>query len=85
MDEPASNLDPKSRRVLIELLNRFDHTKIIASHNLDLILDVYKRCLIIRESRVVADGPAEAILLNEALLDGNGLELPLCKQNFVDK
>ena len=57
MDEPASNLDPKSRRALIEMLNRFDHTKIIASHDLDLILDVCKRCIIIRQGQVVADAP----------------------------
>jgi len=80
MDEPASNLDPKSRRALIDLLNRFDHTKIIASHDLDLIMDVCKRCIIIREGRVVADGPAEEILLNESLLRENSLELPLSRQ-----
>jgi cobalt/nickel transport system ATP-binding protein len=81
MDEPASNLDPKSRRALIELLNRFDHTKIIASHDLDLILDVCKRCIIIRDGKVIADGVAEEILLNETLLEDNGLELPLSRQN----
>ncbi len=81
MDEPASNLDPKSRRHLINLLKGFEHTKIIASHDLDLILDVCKRCIIIREGRVVADGPAEEILLNKTLLEENGLELPLSRQH----
>jgi cobalt/nickel transport system ATP-binding protein len=82
MDEPASNLDPKSRRALIELLNRFDHTKIIASHDLDLLLDVCKRCIIIRDGKVIADGVAEEILLNETLLKDNGVELPLSRQNL---
>jgi cobalt/nickel transport system ATP-binding protein len=81
MDEPASNLDPKSRRQLINLLKGFEHTKIIASHDLDLILDVCKRCIIIKEGRVVADGPAEEILLNETLLKENSLELPLSRQH----
>ena len=40
MDEPAANLDPKSRRSLITMLKTFTHSKIIASHDLDLILDV---------------------------------------------
>jgi len=81
MDEPASNLDPKSRRQLINLLKKFEHTKIIASHDLDLILDVCERCIIIKDGRIAADGPAEEILLNKELLDENNLELPLSKQN----
>lgn len=81
MDEPASNLDPKSRRQLINLLKGFAHTKIIASHDLDLILDVCERCIIIKDGRIAADGPAEEILLNEELLEENNLELPLSRQN----
>jgi cobalt/nickel transport system ATP-binding protein len=80
MDEPASHLDPKSRRALINLLRHFHHTKIIASHDLDLILDVCKRCIIIKEGRVVADGPAEEMLSNRQLLEENNLELPLSLQ-----
>jgi cobalt/nickel transport system ATP-binding protein len=80
MDEPASNLDPKSRRQLINLLKGFKHTKIIASHDLDLILDVCDRCMIIKQGKVIADGPAEEILLNEPLLKENSLELPLSRQ-----
>jgi cobalt/nickel transport system ATP-binding protein len=80
MDEPASNLDPKSRRHLINLLRGFEHTKIIASHDLDLIMDVCERCIIVREGKVVADGPTEQILSNETLLKENSLELPLSRQ-----
>jgi cobalt/nickel transport system ATP-binding protein len=84
MDEPASHLDPKSRRGLINLLRHFHHTKIIASHDLDLILDVCKRCIIIRGGRVIADGGSEEVLANERLLEENNLELPLSlqKRNF---
>jgi cobalt/nickel transport system ATP-binding protein len=80
MDEPASNLDPKSRRKLINLLKGFRHTKIVASHDLDLILDVCERCIIIRDGRVVADGPTEEVLCNESILQENNLELPLSRQ-----
>lgn len=80
MDEPAANLDPRSRRHLINLLLEFEHTKIIASHDLDLILDVCDRCIVIGGGRVMADGPAEEILLNEDLLKENNLELPLSYQ-----
>lgn len=82
MDEPASNLDPKSRRQLINLLKSFKHTKIIASHDLDLILDLCERCIVIKDGTIVADGPAEEILLNEVLLEENNLELPLSRQRW---
>ena len=80
MDEPAANLDPKSRRSLIELLRTFTHTKVVASHDLDLILDVCRRCIVIRNGVVAADGPAMDILTNKLLLEENNLELPLSLQ-----
>ncbi|MBI5847085.1 MAG: ATP-binding cassette domain-containing protein, partial [Nitrospirae bacterium] len=80
MDEPASHLDPKSRRALINLLRHFHHTKIIASHDLDLILDVCRRCIIVKEGRVVADGLTEELLADRQLLEENNLELPLSLQ-----
>jgi cobalt/nickel transport system ATP-binding protein len=80
MDEPAANLDPKSRRSLITLLKTFKHSKIIASHDLDLILDVCGRCIVIGDGVVVADGPSAEILSNRALLEENSLELPLSLQ-----
>jgi len=80
MDEPAANLDPRSRRTLIELLKKFKHTKIIASHDLDMILDICTRCIVVRDGIVVADGPAEDILSDKCLLEENNLELPLSQQ-----
>jgi cobalt/nickel transport system ATP-binding protein len=80
MDEPAANLDPRSRRTLINLLKGFVHTKIIASHDLDMILDVCNRCIVIRNGTVVADGPSKEILSNKALMEENNLELPLSLQ-----
>lgn len=80
MDEPASNLDPKSRRSLINLLRSFAHTKIIASHDLDLILDVCVRCIVMRDGIVAADGPTATILSDPQLLEENHLELPLSLQ-----
>ncbi|MEW6068951.1 MAG: ABC transporter ATP-binding protein [Nitrospirota bacterium] len=81
MDEPVSNLDPKSRRQIINLLRSFEHTKIIASHDLDMILDVCRRCIIIKDGKIAADGATEDILLNALLLEKNSLELPLSSQN----
>jgi len=85
MDEPAANLDPKSRRGVIGLLNSFSHSKIVASHDLDLILDVCGRCLVIRDGAIVADGPAADILSDATLLSENNLELPLTLQGRPDR
>jgi len=80
MDEPAASLDPRSRRLLITLLKTFRHSKIIASHDLDLVLDVCERCMVLRDGKVVADGRSAEILTNRELLDENNLELPLSLQ-----
>ncbi|KAF5041395.1 Energy-coupling factor transporter ATP-binding protein EcfA2 [anaerobic digester metagenome] len=80
MDEPSSNLDPKSRRRLISILKEFKHTKIIATHDLDMVLDVCERTIVIGEGRVLADGKSDEILRNEELLDRCGLEKPFVLQ-----
>jgi cobalt/nickel transport system ATP-binding protein len=77
MDEPTSHLDPRARRELIRLLQSFEHTKIIATHDLDMVLDVCSRVLVLREGRVAADGPARDILRDEELLASSRLEKPL--------
>ena len=80
MDEPTSALDPKARRRVINLLNTFDHTKIITSHDLDMVMETCKRVIIIKEGRIVADGATAEILTNKNLLEDCGLEIPLSFQ-----
>lgn len=80
MDEPSANLDPRARRTLIELLAGFRHTKIIATHDLDLVLDLCPRTIVVREGRILADGPTGEIFNNEQLLDQSSLEKPLRMQ-----
>jgi cobalt/nickel transport system ATP-binding protein len=77
MDEPSSNLDPRARRRLIGQLKAFEHTKIIATHDLDLVLDVCARTIVLAEGRVAADGPTGEVLADDALLSASGLERPL--------
>ena len=80
MDEPTSALDPKSRRKLINLLNSFDYTKIIASHDLDMILDTCERTIVLKNGQIVADGDTQIILLDRDLMEECDLELPLSCQ-----
>lgn len=76
MDEPSANLDPRGRRRVIELLQSFDHTRIIATHDLELVVEVCSRVIVMDRGRIVADGPARAILADEALMLDHGLEKP---------
>ncbi len=80
MDEPSSNLDPRSRRQLIQLLGTFQHTKILATHDLDMVMELCERTIILNEGRVAADGSTAELFSNERLLEGNGLEQPLSMQ-----
>jgi cobalt/nickel transport system ATP-binding protein len=80
MDEPSSNLDPRSRRQLIQLLKKFDHSKMLASHDLDMVMQLCDRTIILNEGTVVADGKTLELFSNETLLEENGLEKPLSMQ-----
>ncbi len=78
MDEPSSALDPCNRRLVINTIRDMKQTRLIASHDLDMILDTCTRVLLINGGRLVADAPAEELLRDRALLEANRLELPFC-------
>ncbi len=80
MDEPTAGLDPHARRQLMGLLREFRHTKIFTSHDLDMVLELCDRTIILREGTVAADGPPREIFLDEALLASCCLEKPLSMQ-----
>ena len=77
MDEPTSALDPFNRRLVINTIRDLDQTKLIASHDLDMILDTCDRVILISGGRIAADGPAKEILSDKELLEANRMELPL--------
>jgi cobalt/nickel transport system ATP-binding protein len=80
LDEPSSHLDPRARRTLIGLLRSFEHTKILATHDLDMAMDVCGRALVIHEGAVAADGPSAEIFRDAELLERCRLESPLRMQ-----
>lgn len=79
-DEPSIALDPKNRRNLIGVLNEMEGTKVIASHDLDMILDTCERTILLSGGSVVADGDTKKILSDKSLLEQHNLELPLSLQ-----
>lgn len=79
-DEPSTNMDPLSRRRMIEWLKTSNKTILLCTHDLDVALEVCYRCIVLTDGRIVADGPASDILYDRKLLEANSLELPLALQ-----
>jgi len=77
LDEPSAFLDPRSRRELISLIGTLEGTIVIASHDLDFVLETCSRTVILEEGRLVADGLTSRLLADEVLLERHRLELPL--------
>jgi cobalt/nickel transport system ATP-binding protein len=77
LDEPTPGLDPRSRRRLIEFLKRLDSTCLVASHDLEMVLSLCERVVLLDGGSVVADGPSFDILADEKLMEDHGLEVPL--------
>lgn len=81
MDEPSIALDPYNRRTLIKNIQSMPETMLIASHDLDMILDTCTRVILMHEGKINADGSANEILRDQALLESCHLELPLRLQS----
>lgn len=79
-DEPTIALDPRNRRRFIEMFPKLPGTKIIVSHDLDLVLETCRRTILISDGRITADDDTTVILNHKELLEENGLELPLLLQ-----
>ncbi|MEP9395478.1 ABC transporter ATP-binding protein [Gordonia sp. VNQ95] len=76
LDEPSANLDPVARRDLADTLLRLRTTMLVVTHDLLYAAQLCDRAVVIDAGRVVADGPVDDILADEALLAAHRLELP---------
>ncbi|OIP74263.1 MAG: cobalt ABC transporter ATP-binding protein [Oscillatoriales cyanobacterium CG2_30_44_21] len=76
-DEPSSQLDPRSRRQLIQLLQTRMETQLIATHDLDLVLELCDRTVVLSEGKVVYDGKTQQVLSDREFLLAHSLEMPL--------
>ena len=76
LDEPSMFLDPRGRRELIGTIRALPGTKLIATHDLDLVLDTCPRTLVLDAGKLAADGPTETLLADVELMEKHGLEVP---------
>jgi cobalt/nickel transport system ATP-binding protein len=73
LDEPSSNLDPAAKWGLIQLLKSLNVTKIVVSHDLELIEALCPRLVIMKRGKILADGPTAEIMKQGELLVAGGL------------
>lgn len=76
LDEPTSDLDPRGKRELKELLRKIPVTRIIATHDLEMVVELCPRTVVLDGGRVVADGATEELLADQELMLAHGLECP---------
>jgi cobalt/nickel transport system ATP-binding protein len=76
LDEPTSDLDPRGRRELMALLTRLPMGQLIATHDLEFVVEICPRAIVLDGGRIVADGPTVELLDDEALMLAHGLERP---------
>jgi len=83
MDEPTSNLDPRNRRHLIEVVSGLNATLIIATHDLEFVLDVCSRTVLMDRGKIWAAGETRSLLADARLMETHGLEVPLSLRSGI--
>ncbi len=76
LDEPEASLDCRSRRQLINFLKESDETLLVASHDLEFLLETCERTIILDKGSILADGNSRTIMRNQVLLESSGFEKP---------
>ncbi|MCF2970162.1 energy-coupling factor ABC transporter ATP-binding protein [Synechococcus sp. Nb3U1] len=75
-DEPTANLDLRARRRLIQFLHQTSQTLLLASHDLELILEVCERVILLDQGRIWASGSPAQVMSQPDLMEAHGLEVP---------
>ncbi len=76
LDEPTSNLDPRGRREILGIIRELEATVIVATHDLEFVIELCERAVLMDAGKVVADGPVREVLSNSELMYAHGLEVP---------
>ncbi|MBU0639294.1 MAG: energy-coupling factor ABC transporter ATP-binding protein [Planctomycetes bacterium] len=76
LDEPATGLDPRSRRDVIERLARIGRTQVIASHDMEFVRATCQRVVVLDGGGIIGDGATDDVLGDDELMLRHGLEVP---------
>ncbi|PZN13367.1 MAG: energy-coupling factor transporter ATPase [Bacillota bacterium] len=84
LDEPTAGLDPQGRAELLAHLRRLHReaglTIVLVSHDMDELAALVERVILLRDGRVVADGPAAEVFARQDVLAACGLRPPAVAQ-----
>ena len=84
MDEPTANLDSSARRRLLNILHSFRHTMLVATHDLDMALELCPRAILLDHGRVAADGPTASLLCDRQLMPSAGMDIPASVLGLIE-
>jgi cobalt transport protein ATP-binding subunit len=76
LDEPTSNMDPRSRRRFLQLIKGLEATKILSTHDMESVRELCSRVVVLDSGRLVADGETQSVLSDRELMESHGLEVP---------
>ncbi len=79
LDEPTHGLDEMNLNhleVILQDLVEKDHSVIVVTHDVDLAYRVANRIILLKDGKIIFNGPADEILCNEKLLKEASLVLP---------
>ena len=82
-DEPSANLDIRSRRRLIRFIQASNETVLVSSHDLELILELCDRVILLDHGQIIKDAAAKQVMGDSELMEAHGLEKPHSLQYHV--
>jgi cobalt/nickel transport system ATP-binding protein len=75
LDEPTANLDPASRRALVDVLRSLNKSIVLATHDLTVAFELTKRVIVLKRT-VLYDGDMRGLMARPDILAEANLELP---------
>ena len=76
LDEPSSNLDPSSRRELIDILLSLEISIVLVTHDLPMALEICPKSIVVNSGLITENGKTIDLLTNNKVMRENRLELP---------
>lgn len=69
LDEPTAGVSSESVDAVIDLIEDVagDHAVVLVEHNMDVVMQISERIVVLHQGSIIADGPPEAIRADEAV------------------